>query len=267
MASRRLLHRAGRRRNGFTLIELLVVTAIIALLAAVLLPALRSSRKQARLTACGANLHQVMLGVQAYAVSHAGRIPAGPTLPFPLFPTRPWTEFATGWLWVGNLRQYSAHGLLWRRGLGDLRVFFCPDDRDMDMSAQMANLGTSADAYGTYLYRHLDQTTRDRLEDLGVNETGRKARALFFDMISQGPMPILQRTTHDDRYVNITYVDGHVQRCLNNQAAFSFLPVDYSDPLPVSFARRIDQALVTCDYAERSDPAEAPRLPLMPPGP
>jgi len=55
-----------KRRNGFTLIELLVVVAIIAVLVAVLLPAISSAREQAKSLFCLSNLKQFGLVWQMY---------------------------------------------------------------------------------------------------------------------------------------------------------------------------------------------------------
>ncbi|WP_295808819.1 DUF1559 domain-containing protein [uncultured Victivallis sp.] len=55
------------RRKMFTLIELLIVIAIIAILAAMLLPALNKARERARTTQCLSVLKQYALGYNLYA--------------------------------------------------------------------------------------------------------------------------------------------------------------------------------------------------------
>ena len=59
-----------RLKRGFTLIELLVVMAIIAILAAMLMPALRRAREAARRTSCLNNLKELGVGLAQYEKDH-----------------------------------------------------------------------------------------------------------------------------------------------------------------------------------------------------
>jgi prepilin-type N-terminal cleavage/methylation domain-containing protein/prepilin-type processing-associated H-X9-DG protein len=99
-------------RFGFTLIELLVVIAIIALLMAILLPALSKARKQAKETVCKSNIRQWVLWFNMYCDEYDGRFPGGshatPGTYNDLQPEE----------WTNALRKYH---------LLNYKVFTCPE--------------------------------------------------------------------------------------------------------------------------------------------
>ncbi len=65
---------ADNPRHGLTLVELLVVIAVIALLAALLLPSLSSAKANARQISCLGNLRQLEAAFQMYAADNGGRL-------------------------------------------------------------------------------------------------------------------------------------------------------------------------------------------------
>ena len=85
---------------GFTLIELLVVIAIIALLMAILMPALSRVKKQAKTVVCQSNLKQWGIIWSMYADDHDGFLSDG------VFPGKPvgWGERSQ---WIYALAPYG----------------------------------------------------------------------------------------------------------------------------------------------------------------
>jgi len=67
------------RRKAFTLIELLVVIAIIAILMAILMPALRVAREQGRSISCRSNVRTLTLAWLMYKDANDGKLVGGDT--------------------------------------------------------------------------------------------------------------------------------------------------------------------------------------------
>ncbi len=126
-------------RPGFTLIELLVVISIIAVLVALLLPAVQAAREQARRSACMNNLKQIGLALANYTGRHGTFPPGYQSIYNSLYQQ----EMGPGWGWASmilpDLEQQSLHDLVVFESpmqnpsmstarLVNLNVFFCPSD-------------------------------------------------------------------------------------------------------------------------------------------
>lgn len=85
---------ASGTRAGFTAIELMVCIAVIAILLALLLPALARSRAQAHNVRCGNNLRHLGSALNSYASDHRGYVPRNPAY----YPNHP--------VWPVVLRRY-----------------------------------------------------------------------------------------------------------------------------------------------------------------
>jgi prepilin-type N-terminal cleavage/methylation domain-containing protein len=114
-----------KSKNGFTLIELLVVVAIIAVLVALLLPALARARDMAKRAACGSNLRQMGVYSQAYSGDNNDRLPPCTDVGQPYFDYNSDNNVHNGfWDAIG---KYAGN---------DRSILFCPStNNEIDYSA------------------------------------------------------------------------------------------------------------------------------------
>jgi prepilin-type N-terminal cleavage/methylation domain-containing protein len=91
-----------QRSAGFTLVELLVVIGVIALLVAILLPALQRAQLAAKRVQCLSNLRQIGLAGAMYLQEYKNVLPHA-------------QDFAHGGTWRGAFRAYMPQGTgVWR---------------------------------------------------------------------------------------------------------------------------------------------------------
>jgi len=130
-----------RKSLGFTLIELLVVVAIIALLIAILLPALSKSRQTAKEVVCGVDIRTLVQVSTVYANDYKGLYPryqnnplSGWTtsLPYHAYPF--WRDFMNKQYGIQRKHYYSPNNEIWN---DDDLYYFGWDGVDPDTATSM----------------------------------------------------------------------------------------------------------------------------------
>ncbi len=287
--------------RGFTLMELLITLGIIALLIAVLLPAVSLARDSAKVSLCLTNQRQMALAVTMYANENKRAIPVGPSVGTDPDVVTPaglhWSDTASTKIWVYNgvstPRERNAIGMILTSAyVPDPKIVFCPGDDDpgdrleemkkFAVDSSLTDTSPAADAYSSYFYRQLHGLTRgtvgsvrNNIDELGFTKPttaflgGLKFQTLGWDrqsILSSGT-----RTNHKNNTINVMYFDGHAKNYPNfgdrlgltdaNIAAAS-MAAYAGIPAESGVYARLSQIAINADYASEKSSIQDPDVPF-----
>lgn len=140
-----------KSRSCFTLIELMVVIAIIALLCAILLPALRNAKEYARSMSCASQLKQFGYANTMYVGDNMDYLPFGVT---------------NGKLWDYLLTSYVNYNLSGADKINSYSIYHCPSGGDL------CPVAVSRYRYKSYAYNFKHTADTGKKASLIANPSG-----------------------------------------------------------------------------------------------
>ena len=115
-----------RKTASFTLIELLIVVAIIAILAGILMPALSSALRKAKIINCTGNQKNIGLALSMYASDNKEFFPA-----CTYTTTQPWHYWHRALLMAGYLgKTFQTESQAYDNDKRGKSILICPEDTD-----------------------------------------------------------------------------------------------------------------------------------------
>lgn len=210
-----------KKINSFTLVELLVVVTIISILAALLLPVLKSARDEAKKAVCLSNMWQWGIAVLMYTQDYDGYLPV-PFYDYTEYSGSNYPNAISGWM----RDELLTYGLT-------RQLFYCPvcqwdndDDHWGTGGSNRCSMGLCYLAY--FAYRENDGVNDYSIDSVSpTRDTDGAQWELFGDWIAQtgaGPWNIAHYGIGiypgGGMTGNILYLDGHGKRKLISDMAW-----------------------------------------------
>ncbi|MEP0848321.1 MAG: DUF1559 domain-containing protein [Phycisphaerae bacterium] len=246
-----------RSRLGFSIVELLVVIGIISALIALMFPALRLAREQARIVKCLTNLRQIGIAHQGY-YDETNRVPAGVRDTMRSETIAPWSFGGIGnrerWPWIlrWSAGQRPMNYYLYPGAVSpteernipdeerpDLAVYRCPSDsfsyaflpwgEPYDVSAY-EDIGSSYTQNMLYTSCQCSFVTNSDLQtslDIGLSRLAMRYGDRFIYYLEE---PANEAISRQRRYKgHHGEVGGHTVLYLDGHAAY--IHIDTTEPL------------------------------------
>ena len=231
--------RAAHRADGFTLIELLVVIAIIAILSAMLLPALARAKAAAQRADCVSNVRQIGLGAQMYWSDNTGH-----SFNYSTGKTNSGQTYWFGWIANGTdgSRNFDLSvGVLFPYFNGaDVRLCPSPAWNSPQFKLKGTNVIFSYGCNG-FIYGGPGHAVTDE-----ENISHPASTALFADAAQVDPFsgsnPMFQEWYYVDN--NTPQPNGHFRHSQMANVTFADGHVDLEKPVAGSFDSRLPNQLI-----------------------
>jgi prepilin-type N-terminal cleavage/methylation domain-containing protein len=231
--------------KGFTLVELLVVIAIIAVLLAILLPALSSVKEKGKRIQCGYNLSGINRAINYYCDDNAGALPwlrDGNWAGGPDIEAHPYAVYIPKWLKKGSATELLPMKLacLYASGLvTNPKLFYCPaatsitykwesycDPMPWEKLPKKVNAADSGNTWvrTSYIFRPMDKEYNkvsrtygyaEKLVDVNYNKPW-----VTDTLWSRGSLNHVAGNRNASLGVYAAFPDSHVNFC-SNSAMFS----------------------------------------------